>query len=150
MSERLDLAEVALREAMGERLDGLTQPMVRNAARQILEAADGAGPRADLTERCSVVNHRAGRCVLPVGHTGFHQEQHGAQWFVAGAAGPRVTREMVTGALIPGLPGAGAVYPCALCGAGIPVQGEGLAPFDATERHLAWHLRLERLLEGAT
>lgn len=42
MSNRLDRAESALREAMGPRLLGLGPVPVRNAARQILEAADSA------------------------------------------------------------------------------------------------------------
>ena len=159
MSERLDLAEAALREAMGERLDGLTQPVVRNAARQILEAADtelpsiiGDGVSAGIRE--AIAEMRARQLVslaeVPsadeprVGYPSFDDQLSD---FVPPPAAPRVTREMVVGTI------ANAHYnewlPCALCGAGLPTFG-GVRQSDANiEAHRAWHDRLERLLEAS-
>lgn len=78
MSDRLDVAEQALRVAMGPRLDDLMPAVVRNAARQILEAAEpavaGGPPREGEVWRDKIRNLRGKRCrtlvlqVIPENH----------------------------------------------------------------------------------
>ena len=74
-------------------------------------------------------------------------------WKIETLDAPRVTREMVTGPVgsSPAFYGDNLIVNfCALCGAAILAVGEEgcaiAAVPDSTERHRAWHDRLERLL----
>ncbi len=150
MSERLDLAEAALRRALGNRLDGLTPSVVRADARQILEAADAG-------DRPFIERYRTTREWRPDFSEGATFEDVFAEALADGTlvpdvlqAGnladlaPRVTREMVVGA---GLPFNGR-FECQICSALLSVTVEGSGSDVVVERHRAWHDRLERLLEA--
>ena len=179
MSDRLDLAEPPkvgevwrhkYRTRRGARcltlvLRVLLEPADDTRwAQRFVEHTDPAGDYRstledflrDNEQQCPATSRNAGRCVLPVGHGGFHQERYGAQWFVAGEGdAPRVTREMVTGRIgsSPSFHGDNLVVQyCALCGAAINAlgpEGSAIAAIeDYTEVHRAWHDRLQRLLEA--